>query len=285
MKKSLITVFSAATLIGMTACGSDNATSDDGMNVEEILNESISAMQSVDSYSMNMNMSQEMSDGEEAMAIDMSSEASFTVDPMTLMQTTKIDMGDLGMGGEHEAMETVSYFTKEDGFFTENPMMEGWLKLPESAMEDMLAMSEAQVNPEEQLEPLMDYVNELSVESSDDSHVITLSGDGLDMEDLLAQMEGLGLEGMDPMMGEMMEDIDIEAFAYDITIDKETFYQTESTVEMTMNIDMMGQTMSIDQTIHTIFSEFNEIDPIEIPQEILDNAEEASEEDMMGGGF
>lgn len=283
MKNSLLAVFSGLSLLGMTACG--ETTSEDGMSVKEILNKSISTMESLDSYSMTMDMSQVMNMGEEeGMAFDSTADLSLTMDPMTMKQTTKMDMGDLGMGEEGD-FEYLSYFTEKDGFFVEEPGMGQWLKLPENMMSDMLAMSDTQLSPEEQLKPFMDYTSNLSVDTMDDSYIITLSGDGVDMEEFMAQMSGMGIEGMDPMLSEMMGDIDIQSLNYEIVIDKDTFYQIESNIDMTISMDIMGESIRTEQTIHMNLSEFNAVNPIEVPQDVLENAEEMSEEDMMGGGF
>ncbi|SES33399.1 DUF6612 family protein [Salipaludibacillus aurantiacus] len=283
MKKVLFTAFSAAALLGLTACG--ETTTEDGLNVEDILNKTMSAMEDLNSYSIEMDMNQLMKMGDEGeMAFDSSGDVELTMEPMTLKQSTRIDMGEFGMGEESE-MTYLTYFTEDEGFFVEDPMSGTWLKLPEEVMNDMLAMSEAQLNPEDQLKPFKEHISEVSVETTDSSYVITLAGDGIDMEQLMEQMGGMGLEGMDPMLSEMMEDIDIEALAYEIFVDKETFYQTEANIDMTMTMTIMEETMTTQQKSNMIFSDFDKIDPIEIPQDVLDNAEEVSEEEMMGGGF
>ncbi|PYZ93904.1 hypothetical protein CR194_12275 [Salipaludibacillus keqinensis] len=282
MKKGLLTLVSAGTLVALTACG--DMTSDDGMSVEEILNESISAMESLESYSMTMDMQQVMNVGdEEGMSINSSSTTSLFLDPIAMKQTTEMNMGDMGLG-EEAVMEYLTYFTEEDGFFVEDPTTGDWIKLPESFMDEILAMSDAQMSPEDQLKPFKEYISDLSIETTDDSYLITLTGEGIDMDEFMAEMNGMGMENMDPMMSEMMGDIDVEALNYEITIDKESFYQTESTIEMTMNMDMMGESMTTEQTVDMVLTDFNEVDPIEVPQDVLDNAKEMSEEEMMGAG-
>jgi len=283
MNKKLVMLFSGLVLVGLTACG--DTTSDDGMSVQDILDESISTMESLDSYSMSMDMTQVMNLGEEeGMTIGSKGEVSLTTDPMTMMQTTKMNMGDLGMA-EDEEMVYLSYFTEEDGFFVEDPMTSSWVKAPDNLTEEMLAMSDVQMSPEEQLKPFNNFISDLTVDTTDDAYIITLSGDGVDMDELMAQMGGLGLEGMDPMISEMMGQIDIQSLNYQITIDRETFYQIESNIDMTMSMELMGESMSTEQTIHMALYDFNAVDQITIPQEVLDNAEEMTEEDMLGSGL
>ncbi|MGJ9384979.1 DUF6612 family protein [Salipaludibacillus sp. CF4.18] len=90
---------------------------------------------------------------------------------------------------------------------------------------------------------------------------------------------------MDEMLLGLMEDVAVESIDYQIIIDKETFYQTEATINMVMGMDIMYQSITIDQDTHMTLSEFNELEPIEITQEVLDNATEMSEDELMGSGF
>ncbi|UJW58892.1 hypothetical protein HXZ66_16435 [Bacillus sp. A116_S68] len=277
MKKSLLTSLSAVTLLSLAACG--DTTSDDGLSVEEILSESISTMEELDSYTLSMEMAQtlegENEEGElESMSFDTSSEVSLTLEPMTMEIVTRMDMGELGLG-EDTNMEFLSYFTEEDGFYIEDPTLGGWVKMGDDFSEDLTAISEMQTSPEDQLKSFEDNITNLSVETTDSSYIISLDGDDLDMNDFLNQLDDLGFDDMGPALEELNEmDMDIEKISYKITIDKETFYQTEANIDMTYNMTMMGETISTSQQIHMVLSDFNNIDPIQIPEDVLEEAEE-----------
>ncbi|MCR6107812.1 hypothetical protein HXA34_16015 [Salipaludibacillus agaradhaerens] len=277
MKKSLLTSLAAVTLLSLAACG--DTTSDDGLSVEEILSESISTMEELDSYTLSMEMAQtlegENEEGElESMSFDTSSEVSLTLEPMTMEIVTRMDMGELGLG-EDTNMEFLSYFTEEDGFYIEDPTLGGWVKMGDDFSEDLTAISEMQTSPEDQLKSFEDNITNLSVETTDSSYIISLDGDDLDMNDFLNQLDDLGFDDMGPALEELNEmDMDIENISYKITIDKETFYQTEANIDMTYNMTMMGETISTSQQIHMVLSDFNNIDPIQIPEDVLEEAEE-----------
>lgn len=284
MRKSLMIMASGAMLLVLSACG-EETTSEDGMSIDEVLNESIEAMESIESYSMVMDMNQIMDMGEEGeMEIDSSSDMSLTMDPMTFVQNTSMDMGDMGMGEEMD-MEYLSYFSEEEGFFVEDPMVGEWMKLPEDFMDEILAMSDMPLSPEDQLKPFQDHISDLSLEETDSSYIINLEGDGLDVAELIDQLGGIGAGGMDEMLEELMEGVEIDSLDYEITIDKDTFFQTEASINMVMTMDIMGQLITTDQHTHMTLSDFNEIDPVEIPEDVLDNATEMSEEELTGGGF
>ncbi|WP_078579322.1 DUF6612 family protein [Salipaludibacillus agaradhaerens] len=277
MKKSLLTSLSAVTLLSLAACG--DTTSDDGLSVEEILSKSISTMEELDSYTLSMEMAQtlegENEEGElESMSFDTTSDVSLTLEPMTMEIVTRMDMGELGLG-EDTNMEFLSYFTEEDGFYIEDPTLGGWVKMGDDFSDDLMAISEMQTSPEDQLKSFEDNITNLSVETTDTSYIISLDGDDLDMNDFLDQIGDLGFDDMGLGMEELNEmDMDIENISYKITVDKETFYQTEANIDMTYNMTMMGETISTSQQIHMVLSDFNNIDPIQIPEDVLEEAEE-----------
>ncbi|RKL64990.1 hypothetical protein CR203_23230 [Salipaludibacillus neizhouensis] len=187
MKKSSTFIVSGVMLLALSACG-EETTSEGGMSVEEVLNESIGAMESIENYSLEMDMNQMMDMGEEGeVNIDSSSEMSLSMEPMTFVQTTSMDMGDMGLE-ENMDMKYLSYFSEEEGFFVEDPMTESWTKLPEEFMEDMLAMSDLQMSPEEQLKPFEEYISHLSLEETDSTYIIDLKGEDVDLSKLIDQL-------------------------------------------------------------------------------------------------
>ncbi|QKS72168.1 hypothetical protein FLK61_36545 [Paenalkalicoccus suaedae] len=268
MKKLL--VLSGVSLLTLAACNTEDA-----QDVESILTSSIEAMEEVESYAADMEMTQTMGMGDgESLTMTSTGEMIMSNNPLALEQRMEMDMGEMNMG--EGPMAYTAYFSEEEGFFMEEPTLGGWIKLPESEMDAILQME--QMSPQEQLRPLQSYISELSLETTDDEYIITLSGEDIDMNAFMQEFQGLGVEGMDEMM-EVMEEIDVSSLNYVIHIDKETNYQTEAQIDMVMSMDMMGQSFDSEQSIHMLFRDFNEVGPVEIPQEVIDNAQDL--EDMM----
>ena len=80
---------------------------------------------------------------------------------------------------------------------------------------------------------------------------------------------------------ELMENMEVKALNFEIFIDKETFYTNAFNMDMDMTMTIEGQEMHIVQKIKADISKINEIEKIEIPQEVLDNAIDINE--AMGG--
>ena len=280
MKKNRITGIGILSFTALlAACGNQ---SDSGESVEEIVKQSQEVMHELESYAVEMNMTQHMGmgeDSEEAMVIHSESFMDITLDPMTFKQEMVMDLNEMGglAGGnaDETEMSYLSYFHEENGLFVEDPAMGTWMKFPDSYLDDVLAMSEMQMNPQEQLQFLEQYMTELSLEEDEEYYHITLMTEDIQMEELMEALQGLdadapGVEGMDELFG-MME---LKELDYSITIAKDSYYQTEGTMNMIMSMDMMGQNITTEQKTHMIMSQFNGIEPVSVPQDVLDSAEE-----------
>ena len=282
--------FPLVSVMALTACG--NETSEDGENPEDILNQSISAMEDLESYGMDMTSSQSISmDNEEDIEefeIDTSTEMDMVLDPLSFEQSMTLDLADIEgaeeLGEDDTNMTYLSYFHEDDGFFVEDPASDSWMQMENEMMEDFLMVSEDQMNPEEQLHVLEDYVSDVSMEESADNYVITLETEDLDIEEMMEELDGLGMDGMDgmdEMFAEMFDETDIEHLDFQVSIDKETYYQTEAVINLSMTMDMMGESLQTSQESSIIYRDFDEIGDIDIPQDVLDSAEETEEEDLM----
>ena len=61
---------------------------------------------------------------------------------------------------------------------------------------------------------------------------------------------------------------------YEIFIDKETFNTTALNMIMDMTMVVEGEEMKLAQNLKSTYDNYNEVEKIEIPQEIIDNAQE-----------
>ncbi|MCR6107813.1 hypothetical protein HXA34_16020 [Salipaludibacillus agaradhaerens] len=261
MKKSILTSLSAVTLLSLAACG--DTASVDGISVEEILKESISTMEELDSYALAMDMAQTIEGELELMSFDYTYDISLTLEPTTMEMIIRADMGELGNG------EYLVYLTEDDGFYIKEPTATGWMKRSDDFSDGLMTMTEIQRSPANLLKSFKDNMQHLSIETNDSSYIISLDSDDLDKADILDHLEDLGFDDMAPFNG---ADMNIENISHKVTIDKETFYQTDIDIEMTFNMMIMEENTSIDQQLHLMLSDFNNIEPIQIPKDVLEEA-------------
>ncbi|GAK03977.1 hypothetical protein JCM19037_2345 [Geomicrobium sp. JCM 19037] len=245
----------------------DTETSDSS-EAEEILMQSMEAMEQVNSFRSEMDMDQTISFDGEDMVMDSSAVMEVIVDPMMFSQT--MTMPD---PMSEEEMEMEQYMDEDGTLYMYDEMSGEWLKMSGEMM-GMENLEDFQMAPQDQLEMLLEYANELSVEDEGDRYALTIEGSGDDLMELtreLTQMQQ-GDQQMAAEMDQIFQQMDINVFDYVIYINKDTYYQEEMTMNLEMEIEEEGETMTMVQETHATFYDFDEVESIEIPQEALDNA-------------
>ncbi|QDI91370.1 hypothetical protein EPH95_09425 [Salicibibacter halophilus] len=241
---------------------------DEELSAEEVLSQSMEAMDQLNSYSAEMDMNQSINvDGEE-MPMDMTMSMDVVLDPMSFSQTmvTPNPMTE-------EDMEIEQYMDEDGTIYMLDPEMDEWIMMDGSAL-GMEDIEDLEMSPQEQLEMLEAYASDLSLEEEEDRYALTIEGSGDELMELTREFATM--QQGDPQMQEEMEQVlgqmEINTLDYIMYIDKETFYQDEIEMNMDLEMEHEGQTMEMMQEMQGTFSDFDEIDEIEVPQEAIDNA-------------
>lgn len=271
MKKSLFTLLVALLTAGLVACGDGNS---DGLSSEEVYEKSFEAMEDMESATMAIDIEQEIADDEDFnMTTSMSLNGDIIIDTNEMHQEMDVSMGGEGLGGLGEELSMEFYLT-EDAFYVQSPEDgDQWIKFdPEEAgmFDDLLDQQE---EPSDQLEMLEEYIEDLSIEEEDGTYVLTLTADADGFEELIE--DTIDDSMADDMIGtdfDFTEDMDIHELTYEMVIDKETFYLTDFTLDMDLTMTIDGDTADMKQTISASYDNINEIDSIEVPEDVVDNA-------------
>ena len=303
MKKVLLTIFSALLLIVLSACGNNsndaNATNnntnnesktenvenneannngeeakeetddaDGNSDAEELLQKATEANNSLESFSAEADMKQLMvMDGEE-MDINSTTSMDIIMDPMTMKQTIVTDIPDAGK------QETEAYFT-EDGYYMLDPESDTWMKLPDELSGQLLAQAEAQANVEQQLEQMKPLMKDFTVEEKDDHYLLIFKSDDETLDDSLMEMVQASLPDEMQMMGEeIFENTTFNSLNYEMKIDKDNYYVQALNMTMDMDMKIEEQEMNLNQDMKMTYSNYNEVDEIVVPDDVIENAEE-----------
>src|SRR5690606_32982984 len=78
---------------------------------------------------------------------------------------------------------------------------------------------------------------------------------------------------------EFMENMNVKSLKFEIFIDKETFQTNAFYMDMDMTMTIEGQEMHIIQHMKSNITKINEIEKIEVPQKVTENAVDIT--DMM----
>jgi len=244
------------------SAGTD-ATEEDA-DAKEVLSQSMEAMEQLNSYSMEMDMNQSMNiDGEE-IPMDMLVNMDVILDPVSFSQT--MVMPDPVSG---EDIEIEQYMDEDGSIYMQDPESDEWIMM-DGSMLGMDNLDELMMSPQEQLEMLEAFTSNLNLEEEENRFVLTIEGSGDELMELSRELATM--QQTDPQMEQMLGQMGINDMNYVMYINKETFYLDEMEIDMEMEMSAEGETMMINQVTHGIFSAFDEIDQIEIPQEAIDNA-------------
>jgi hypothetical protein len=237
------------------------------LTLEQVFEKSLEASESLKSFSVDMDLNQEITAAQqEAMKIQSSISMDVVAEPMAFYQKMNMTMGS-------ENVATEAYFS-QDGMFISDPTSNTWMKFPTEMSDQLLQLSNQQTNPAEELKKLKDYVSDFSFEQDNKNFILTLQASGEDLSELIKEtaMEGMPAElTADPAIFDSMK-INEAKFIYHL--DKETFFPVKADVYMDMEITAEGETVHMVQDMKGSYSKFNEITTITIPQEVLDTATE-----------
>ncbi|AXF56213.1 DUF6612 family protein [Salicibibacter kimchii] len=249
----------------------DSAETDgneEDVSAEEVLSQSMEAMDQLNSYSAEIDMNQSINvDGEE-MPMDMTMNMDVVLDPMSFSQTmiTPDPMTE-------EDMEIEQYMDEDGMIYMLEPGIDEWIMIDGTAL-GMEGIDDLEMSPQEQFGMLEAYASDLSLEEEEDRYALTIEGSGDELMELTREFATMqqGEPQMQEEMEQVFEQMEINTLDYVMYIDKETFYQDEIKMNMDLEMEQEGQTMEMAQEMQGTFSDFDEIDEIEVPQEAIDNA-------------
>lgn len=276
MKKWITIIATAALAFGLSACN-QTATPKEGSNVEnksemtfeEVYTKSIEQSEVVNSMKAQIDMQQKIEIPSQNVSMDMNSkmDMTMTVKPFGIYQKGITSM----TGAEGENMEMESYMT-EQGFFVFDSLSNQWMKLPSEMYEQIMAMSDQQVDPGQQLKDLAAFKDDFKFEHTDTAYILRLSSSGDKFNELIRKQMSESMPDLMAGEQEVLNNMDIQKVEYEIYIDKETFNTTKLNMVMEMTFKVEGEEMQMAQDLKSVFSDYNKVDEIVVPQEVIDNA-------------
>jgi len=287
MKKLAIIVVSALLALGLAACGAkDNGPSNGGNSstpptnqteqnqgsgnkqndavptVEELIEKATAASTDLKSFSMKLDMKQDIvvtsGDEKQEQKIEIKSTSDFIKEPLTMFQDLDISMGELGN------QKMVQYITK-DGMFAQ---IDGsWVKLPAESSAELLATLEDSSKPEKQLENFKAIAKDTAISAEGNDYVLTAELSGENVKELAKSFMNQG--GQNDQVAAMLDEMNITSIKVSTAMNKETYFPTKSEVSMTAEMSQDGEKISFDMVMVSEISKYNEITEIVVPEEAL----------------
>ena len=279
MKKNLSILIGLLLVLMLAACNQtaspvNNATNNNDeaskekqseLTLEEVLEKSTAASESLKSFSVKMDMEQAISSNVDEMNMETHSviDMDVVIDPMTFYQKMTMTMGD-------EKVEMESYFS-EDGMFFYEPSGGQWMKFPQEMTDMFLQMAGEQQNPGDELKKLQKFVDDFTFEQDEKNFILKLKAAGEKFNDFIKET---AMESMPEGMAEeeLFDNMNIKSVDYEIIIDKETFNPVALIMDMDMDMTIEEETINLKQKVNAQYLNLNKIDAITVPQEVIDSA-------------
>lgn len=246
------------------------------LTLDELFSKTAAASEEASSFHMDMvtNQTMEMGPGMGEMDMEMDVSMDMTLEPVAFYQKAASTFVTEGME-DMPAMETEMYYTA-DGMFSYDPMMEAWIKLPVDEMQELeaLMMEQQSGDLSGQLEQLEAFRDDFTFEQSGDEFILTLDAAGEEYEKLISEEMGMMLGDLDVEVQEIMDGITINKIHYEIFVDKDTFQPNAINVTMDYDMEMEGESVNIQSDVQSEYSNFNGVEAITVPVEVLEQAEE-----------
>ncbi|MET0785143.1 MAG: DUF6612 family protein [Paenisporosarcina sp.] len=270
--------------LGLAACNetatpTSNTTKEQtsDMTLKDVFAKSMEQSESIKSLSAEIDMTQliEVPSQEISMETASKMDMDMVIEPLSLYQkgTTSMTMPGAPSSEQAQDMEMESYMT-EQGFYMFDSMSNQWTKLPSDMYEQIMSMSQKQADPAKQLKDLEAFMDDFTFEQTDSAYVLKLAASGDKFNELIQKQLADTMPDMMVEEQELLKDMNIEKVNYEIFIDKETFNTTALNMIMDMTMIVEGEEMKLSQNLKSTYSKYNEVEKIEIPQEIIDNAQE-----------
>lgn len=261
MKKYAFLVV-ALVVLALSACGKEEK-----MDKATVLNKSSEAVESLNSYSVEMDMDVETMEMESN--IKASGDITHSPDSMHLL----MEMGMAGM-----SMDFETYMQEDQAYMS---MFGEWIEMDPA---EMGLNSFDQINKEE-MEKLKNFTKQFEMTEKEDVYVLTLNGEGEEFSVLVEELvqSSMGsFMGDEELMSELVESINVKKLDLEIQIDKDTFYLTSQTIDADLEIVEMGTPTEMKINGEFTISNINKVEPIVVPEEVKANAVEEPAFDSFG---
>lgn len=280
LKKLLLTMTVPVAAFSLVAC-SDTGEPTEGtveksdLTLEEVYNKAVARQQSLESVTAHIVADQVLDVAVDGETVQMTTTSNLQMDTHMAPPAFLID-GTILMGSNGETMEMPMrmYMTEADGLYMIDGTTDSWMKLPATMTDQMLAELATQGDAAQQLEQLKPYIRDFTFEQSNTDYVLTLEAEGEKFNELILANAGTMLDGLTADEKQLVDSMTFEDAVYVVTVDKETFDTTKVEMDFVLKMDMEGEVAKVDTKSSSTFSNFNEVEPIVVPDEVIDQAEE-----------
>ncbi|WP_155591330.1 S-layer homology domain-containing protein [Lysinibacillus cavernae] len=253
------------------------ATTKDSAFLEEVFAKTLAKQKELKSMKATMTMTQsvEVNDGQETMTMDSKGKMSMEIvtEPMQFFADGTMSITD-STNGEAMNLPIKMYMTAKDGMYMYEAEQKAWIKFPKQLFEDVLSQTGMQPDAAEQLEMLQAFAEDFTITETASRYELSLKGAGDKFTELMKQQLGVMDLGMDANLEAQLGNISFDSLTYKLLINKKTFDVEEMAMDMTLKMQVEGNSIKTKQQTTIKYHDFNAVTTITIPKDVLENAKE-----------
>ncbi|MFS0876181.1 DUF6612 family protein [Solibacillus isronensis] len=278
MKKRYLFAMSTLSIALVAGCGDtaepvEGTDSEANLTLQQVYENAMQRQQNLKSVHAETKMDQVTSFVMDGQTMEMTSNSNLAMDiqqnPMAMYSKGTVEMD---MGDDQMEMPIEMYMTEQDGFYLYNGDSNEWLKMPDEQYEQLLAQTGAQADASEQLEQLEQFIEDFSFEQDDENYLLTLNIEGDQFKQFILSQMGASLGESVEMNGEILENMSFEDSQYNIVVAKDTFDIKEMDMDLKIITNVEGQETTIENVANIVYSKFDEVKEINIPNEVINEA-------------
>ncbi|MFC7685974.1 DUF6612 family protein [Ureibacillus sp. GCM10028918] len=291
MKKWVMICLASFLLLVLSACnstaeptsgsedeaGGQEVSNKSELTLEEVYEKAIERQNELKSSSADIKMNQKMIFGSGTESFEMSTISNMKMDmivePLETYMDGTIQMADPETG-EETNLDMEMYMAKE-GLFMHDSETKQWLKLPSEQFDAIVGQTANQADVSDQLKQLQTFIDDFKFEQTESEYILTMNAASEEFSKfILEQMQLSEMLGMTEEDKQLFENMSFDTVNYVITIDKETFdiHKMDTVVNMTLEIE--GEAITVNTDAKIAFNNFNAVEDIAVPQEVIDQAVE-----------
>lgn len=282
MKKWLTIIFTSLLIFSLAACNTTTEDSQSGnesnsLSLLDVYKKTLDRQSEIKSMTSDMKMNMKMLFNFEGESKEVTSITDLKMD-MILDKAAIYMEGKMSTSGATEVqnfeMDIKSYIVG-DVMYLYNSETGVWMKLPvtDAEMQNLIGKNTNQINSLDQLKALEPFINDFKVKEENNEYILTLETASEKLTEYLLKDMDLSIAlGITEEEKEVLEKIKYEKIDYVIKINKDTFDLTAMDIVLKMTIEEDGDPMTIELDSKMVFSNFNGINEIKVPQEVVNNS-------------
>ncbi|MRG85216.1 DUF6612 family protein [Salinibacillus xinjiangensis] len=261
MKKAIVGLGLLVFMTLFVACG--NGTD----NPQDVYEQAMEASSELENFEMEMEMNQEIgiAQMDQPLTMNMKSSGKVQVEPQAIYQEMTLQ----GLMAGKQEVEM--YYTDEGLYMKEGD--QNWKKASEEMLKQLNQFSQSQSSPREQLKQLEDYVDDMSMAEKEDHYEITITSSGDNLKKLIVEQISQNNISGNEINEEMLENVNIKNVNIEFHVEKDTFYPLVYNLDMEIEEQQNEETSNVKVSIHSTYSNFNEVGEITVPDEVKKSAE------------